>query len=107
MRADFMEEQPSVKVSNYSNKLYIFISLNGEWVERCVNDADNTAKTQKIWECDYREIITTSDKINIEDVKANPENYLDWIEPADENDMGIRITECEAALLELASIIGG
>lgn len=105
MRADFMQEQPSVKVVDYSNKLYIFIAVNGEWVERQVENHSGESEepiTEKVWECDYREIITTADKIDLDDVKANPANYLEWVEPKDESPTRTELNDIEAALIELA-----
>lgn len=70
MRAQFSMVQPPVRHLEWENKLYIFIALNGSHAE----DSD-------VWEYDYWEIITTSDKIDVKDVEANPEKYMGWTEP--------------------------
>ena len=39
-----------------------------------------------MWECDYREIITSNGKIDVEKVEENPEEYIDWTEPKEKTD---------------------
>lgn len=75
MRAKFSSEQPNVKTVDYGGKIYIFICLNGQWSSTTTEEG-----TDKFWECDYNEIVTTSDKIDVEDVKTNPDKYLNWSE---------------------------
>lgn len=99
MRASFAEEQPSTKILDYDGKVYIFIAVNGEWVER---EYSTEQPAQKVWECDYREIITTAGKIDLNDVQENPANYLDWEEPVDDP-----MTDIQLALAELYEMIGG
>lgn len=83
MKANFDEKQPTVKMIIDGDKIYIFICVNGEWSER---QYDESQEPQKVWECDYREIITTVDKIDVDKVKANPEMYLNWVEPIEKSD---------------------
>ena len=75
MRAKFSSEQPNVKTVDYGGKIYIFICLNGQWSSTTTEEGIN-----KFWECDYNEIVTTPDKIDVEDVKTNPDKYLNWSE---------------------------
>ena len=79
MRASFDTVQPSVRVLEDGEKIYIFIATNGEWTER--HCAENEPAVQ-VWECDYREIVTTKNKIDVDKVKAAPEKILEWVEPA-------------------------
>lgn len=79
MRASFDTVQPSVRVLEDGEKIYIFIATNGEWTER--HCAENEPAVQ-VWECDYREIVTTKNKIDVDKVKAAPEKFLEWVEPA-------------------------
>ena len=51
---------------------------------------------QRVWSCDYREIITEEGKIDLADVKAHPENYLNWVEPKEKTAMERRMDELEA-----------
>lgn len=83
MRASFDTEQKSVSDVIDGNKIYIFICANGEWTKR---EYDESREAQKVWECDYREIVTDIDKIDIDDVKKYPEKYLDWVEPIEKTD---------------------
>ena len=75
MRAKYSSEQPNVQTVDYGGKIYIFICLNGQWSSTTTEEG-----TDKFWECDYNEIVTTSDKIDVEDVKTNPDKYLNWSE---------------------------
>jgi hypothetical protein len=70
-KAKFIEEQPEVKMTERDGMYYIFICLNGEWKEEKMSDT-----TERFWECDYNEIVT--DDIDVEDVKENPESYIDY-----------------------------
>lgn len=70
-KAKFIEEQPEVKVTERDGIYYIFICLNGEWKEEKMSDT-----TERFWECDYNEIVT--DDIDVEDVRENPESYIDY-----------------------------
>ena len=75
MRAKFSSEQPNVKTVDYGGKIYIFICLNGQWSSTTTEEG-----IDKFWECDYNEIVTTPDKIDVEDVKTTPDKYLNWSE---------------------------
>ena len=79
MKASFDTVQPSVRVLEDGEKVYIFIAVNGGWTER--HFAENEPAVQ-VWECDYREIVTTKGKIDVDKVKAAPEKFLEWVEPA-------------------------
>lgn len=108
MKASFDAEQPNIKTVIDGDKIYIFICVNGEWLER---QHDESQEPQKVWECDYREIITTADKIDVGKVKANPEMYLDWVEPIEKSDSdkiadleekNAMLTQC---LMEMSEIV--
>lgn len=108
MKASFDAEQPNVKTVIDGDKIYIFICANGEWSER---QYDESQDPQKVWECDYREIITTTDKIDVDKVKADPEMYLDWVEPIEKSDsdkiavleeQNRMLTQC---LMEMSEIV--
>lgn len=108
MTASFDTEQKSVSYVVDGAKVYIFICVNGKWMERVY---DESQEPQKVWECEYREIITDVDKINIEDVEKNPEKYLDWVEPTEKTDaekiselqeQNKMLTQC---LMEMSEIV--
>lgn len=99
MRASFDAPQPPVEVIEDGNKVYAFIAVNGEWTEHKYSDEQ---PAQKVWECDYREIVTARSKIDLDALKASPEKYLDWEEPEDDP-----LTDIQLALAELYEMIGG
>lgn len=103
MKASFDTVQPSVRVLEDGEKVYIFIAVNGGWTER--QYAENEPAVQ-VWECDYREIVTTKGKIDVDKVKAAPEKFLEWVEP-EETSAAERMDQVESALIELAAIIAG
>lgn len=98
MKAYFDAPQPPLKTVEQDGKIYLFIAVNGQTVERTY---DEHAEPQTCWECDYREIVTRPELIDVEDVRANPEAYLDWREPTDAE----RITNLERELKELKALI--
>lgn len=83
MKASFDAEQPSVRSVRDGHTLYIFICVNGQWMER---QYDESQPVQQVWECDYREIMADESKIDFEKVAAAPEKYLDWMEPVEKTD---------------------
>lgn len=108
MKASFDTEQPSVKSLEDGNKIYIFIAINGSWADYKYDEAE---KSKRVWECDYREIVTDKDNIDIDKVKANPEKYLDWTEKkektasekiAELQEQNKMLTQC---LMEMSEIV--
>lgn len=97
MRAEFFIEQPPVRITPWGDKIYIFLAINGEWIE----------KEEKIWVCDYKEIITTPDKIDQKDVLANPQNYMDWKEITLEKKISSLENASNDIILLMADLIGG
>src|SRR5699024_11928612 len=79
MRARFDKEQPNVSVTYRDGKVYIFICQNGDW------NLD-LETSEAYWECDYKQIVTTSDKIDVSDVQANPSKYMNWTEPKEKTE---------------------
>lgn len=108
MKASFDTEQPAVKTIIDGDKIYIFICVNGQWVER---EYDESQPAQRVWECDYREIVTDESKIDLEKVTVAPEKYLDWAEPVEKTDSE-KITELQKknemltqCLMEMSEIV--
>lgn len=108
MKARFDSEQPSVRFVSDSDKIYIFIAVNGKWTETVY---DETQDPQTVWECDYREIVTSEGRIDLEKVKENPSKYLDWIDQeersaeekiAELQDQNKMLTQC---LMEMSEIV--
>lgn len=105
MRASFDTEQPSVKSLNADGLLQIFICTNGEWTDRACGESQ---ETQRVWECDYREIICGPDDINLSDVRPHPEKYLDW-KPKTDSEKIAELQEkndmLESCLLEMSETV--
>ena len=108
MKASFDVEQPSVKILEDGDKIYIFIAVNGTWVDHKYDEAE---MTKRVWECDYREIVTEKGNIDINKVKANPEKYLEWTEEkektafekiAELQEQNKMLTQC---LMEMSEIV--
>lgn len=105
MRASFDSEQPRVKHLQTDNKLYIFICVNGEWIDR---EYDEQQETQKIWECDYREIVCDPADINLLDVQSHPVKYLEWQPKTDAEkiaDLQAKNEMLESCLLEMSETV--
>lgn len=65
-----------------------------------------TGETHKEWEVDWNEFYGSKFNINTDDVRENPEDYIDFrLEPITEAEQ--RIRDIENALAELGEIIGG
>lgn len=94
MRASFDAVQPAVQIVEDGEKVYIFIAMNGEWTER--QYAENEPAVQ-VWECDYREIVTSKNKIDLEKVKAAPERFLEWVEPKEKSEVEMLKAQLAAA----------
>lgn len=77
-KARFFTKQEPVKIVESDNKLYVFICLNEEYgVYENETSEDSTSK--EYIEYDYNEFIISSDNVDIEDIKNNPEKYLNYI----------------------------
>lgn len=65
-----------------------------------------TGETHKEWEVDWNEFYGSKFNINTDDVRENPEDYIDFrLEQITEAEQ--RIRDIENALAELGEIIGG
>lgn len=104
IQASFDKEQPAISIVEQNDKIYAFICLNGEW-------RVDSESGIKYWECDYNQIVTNSEKIDISDLKMYPSKYLNWKELKPKTDSE-RIDELEQqnslltrCILEMSTII--
>ena len=103
IKSRFMEKQPSVKVVE-KNKVYVFICLNEtEVTEENMNKEDSSTPVI-MYEYDYNEIIEDIGVLDMDDVKANPEKYLDYKKATKKTDKE-RIAELEAINAELSTTV--
>ena len=106
MKARFDTTQEPVSIRQLDGMDYIYICLN----ENIVKEIPEGQEEEQIYyEYDYREISEPAGILNLEDVKANPEKYLDY-----ENKVKTdaeRIDTLEATtddiILMMADLIGG
>lgn len=98
--------------------MYIFICLNEEIKKESYTDgmaADGKLVTQTVYEYDYAEIIEDEGILDLNDVAANPENYLGYEPRVEEPDSLERHrVEIDALaqtnddiILMMADLIGG
>ena len=89
MKARFCTRQDTVKIISMDGKVYIFLCLNEEVKKETYTDSmvtDGKPVTQTVYEYDYAEIIEDEGILDLNDVTANPENYLDYTPHVEEPD---------------------
>ena len=79
MKARFSQPQQRVKTITSGEKIYIFLCLNETQGTETYPDMGEGQTTESYYEYDYNEIIGDADKLPLEDMQANPENYLDYV----------------------------
>lgn len=98
MIARFDEEQPQVKIQELSNgKTAVFLCANGEWHEE-----ETDAGTTRYWECDYHEIIGKTEDIPLDEIRKNPNAYMDF-KVVVKKPVSDEIEELKRSLAELIS----
>ena len=106
MKARFDKRQNRVTVKQLDGKDFVYICLN----ENIVTEySEGQEEEQTYYEYDYREISEPTGTIDLDDVKTNPEKYLNY-----ENEVKTdteRIETLEATtddiILMMADLIGG
>ena len=78
MKARFSQPQLPVKTFTAGDKTYIFICLNETQGTESFPDMGEEQTTEAYYEYDYNEIVGPTDKLPLDDIQANPENYLDY-----------------------------
>lgn len=102
MKTIFDAEQPAIRIIEDGGRVYAFIALNGGWIDRKL---DESLPTQRVWECDYREIVTEKGAIDLEDLKKHPEKYLNWTEPS-KKEIGERVEQIEDEITAIKKAAG-
>lgn len=101
-KSRFMEKQPSAKVVE-KDKVYVYICLNEKEVTED-HISEESAEPVTMYEYDYKEIIEDIGVLDIDDVKANPEKYLNYEKAVEKTDKE-RIAELEAMNAELSTTV--
>ena len=102
-KSRFMEKQPSVKVVE-KDKVYVYICLNEKEVTEDNINSGESAEPVTMYEYDYKEIIEYIGILDIDDIKANPEKYLNYEKATIKTDKE-RIAELEAMNAELSTTV--
>ena len=99
-KSRFMEKQPSAKVVE-KDKVYVYICLNEKEVTEDHINSEESAEPVTMYEYDYKEIIEDIGVLDVDDVKSNPEKYLNYEKATVKTDKE-RIAELEAMSAELS-----
>lgn len=106
MKARFDTTQEPVSIRQLDGMDYIYICLNENIVKEIPEEQE---EEQMYYEYDYREISEPAGILNLEDVKANPEKYLDYDNNAKTDTERIDTLEAttDDIILMMADLIGG
>lgn len=93
MKARFSQPQLPVKTVTAGDKTYIFICLNETQGTESFPDMGEDQTTETYYEYDYNEIVGLTDRLPLDDIQANPENYLDYEYAEKSDDPGEKALE--------------
>lgn len=99
-KSRFMERQQPVSVVE-KDKMYVYICLNEKEV---TEDHGEESAPATMYEYDYKEIIEDTGVLDIDDIKTNPEKYLNYEKAVEKTDKE-RIAELEAMNTELSTTV--
>ena len=102
MRERFTAQQLPVKVIEKDGIAYVYICVNETQGAESYPEMGEGATTESYCEYDYNEIIGSADALPLEDIRAHPENYLDYAYTPENEDPGSKtrkeIEELKAAI---------
>lgn len=102
-KSRFMEKQPSVKVVE-KDKVYVYICLNEKEFTEDHTNSEESSESITMYEYDYNEIIEDIGVLDVDDVKANPDKYLNYEKAVVKTDKE-RIAELESMNAELSTTV--
>lgn len=73
----FTQKQPLLKTFDSGNGIYIYICTNEKEATEEIQQSEGETKTETVYEYDTNEFIVPASLLP--DIKANPENYLDYV----------------------------
>lgn len=79
MKARFSQPQLPVKTVAAGDKTYIFICLNETQGTETNPDMGEGQTEQGYYEYDYNEFSAPTGILDLEDIQAHPENYLEYV----------------------------
>lgn len=101
-KARFSHPQLPVNVIQRDGMAYIYICLNETQGTESYPDMGEGQIQEAYYEYDYNEIIGPAEELPLEDIRAHPENYLDYAYTPQEEDPGAqalaKAQELEAAI---------
>lgn len=93
MKAKFSQQQPPVKIIQRDGTAYVYICQNETQGTDTYSDMGDGQTTENYYEYDYNEIVGPTDKLPLDDIQANPENYLDYEYAEKSDDPGEKALE--------------
>ena len=78
MKARFTEQQQPVKIIQKDGNAYVYICQNETQGTESYPDMGEGQTQEAYYEYDYNEIIGPADALPLEDIKAHPEQYLNY-----------------------------
>ena len=102
-KSRFMEKQQPVLVVE-KDKVYVYICLNETEVTEDHTNGEESAEPVTMYEYDYNEIIEDMGILDIDDVKTNPEKYLNYEKAIEKTDKE-RSAELEVMNAELSTTV--
>lgn len=93
MRARFTSQQPPVKVIEKDGMAYVYICANETQGTESYPDMGEGQTTEAYYEYDYNEIVGPTDNLPLDDIQANPENYLNYEYAEKSDDPGEKALE--------------
>ena len=78
MKARFSSRQQPVKIVESEDTAYVFICLNEEEKTEEYPDMGEGQTRETYYEYDYNEIVGPASEIPLDDIRKNPENYLNY-----------------------------
>lgn len=108
-KARFSQPQLPVKTVTSGDKTYIFICLNETQGTETYPDMGEDQTQETYYEYDYNEISGPTNILPLEDIRENPEKYLDYAYTENkELDILKQIEELKASIANTnAQLLGG
>lgn len=78
-KARFTEQQPPVKIIQKDGNAYVFICQNETQGSETYPDIGEGQTEQGYYEYDYNEFSAPTGILDLEDIQAHPENYLEYV----------------------------
>ena len=98
IKARFQQQQPPVDIRQMGRMAYIFICLNETQGTETYPDMGEGQTQETYYEYDYNEFRGKEGELDLEDIKSNPEKYLDFVTKEDP------VTKLDKALAKIGEL---